>query len=156
MVLCIIAFIVFGILGIFSAKYRTYAKESFSCVVRRITFRPCETKFDQKLKSKITGKLMKRSPSTARFVFKHFEILSWIMVITTIISLVIMGNSIYNLYTYGTCDPHSTTCIFNPGAITCGSDHCAQKGCTCESMGCDAPNYTACEGNCTCTHGICG
>ena len=52
MVLCVIALIVFGILGIFSASHREYAKEAFNCVFRKATFRPCNTDFNKKLKVK--------------------------------------------------------------------------------------------------------
>lgn len=113
--ICVIALIIFGILGIFSAKYRVYAKEAFYCVSRRITLRPCETKFDQKLKMKITGKLM-RIPRLARFVYRHFEAISWVFTITFITTTAYTVYSGYNYYLYGNCyGPESTG--FCPYAI---------------------------------------
>ncbi|MBI5061076.1 MAG: DsbA family protein [Candidatus Aenigmarchaeota archaeon] len=101
--ICIIALVVFGIIGIFSARYRTYAKEAFSCVFRRITLRPCTTGFDQKMKMKITGKLMKKSPRAAGFVYKHFEIISWTFTIIFIATTIYTAYSGYNYYIYGNC-----------------------------------------------------
>lgn len=116
MVFCIIALVVFSILGIFSAKYRSYAKEAYRCVFKMITLRPCDTAFDQKAKSKITGKLMNRSPKIAKFIFKHFNDLSWLLVVTMLVSTAFAGLSIYNLVVYGNCNgPESTDiCVLNP------------------------------------------
>ena len=55
MVFCIVAVVVFGILGIFSAKYRGYFKESLHCIKRTAMLKPCDTEFDQKMKAKITA-----------------------------------------------------------------------------------------------------
>lgn len=120
--ICIIAFFVFAFLGIFSAKYRGYAKESFSCVFRRITLRPCETNFDQKVKMKIVSKMFTKSPRLARFTMKHFELLSWILTILTIISLAYSIYSIYNLAIYGTCDiTNPDQCIITEVTGKCSS-----------------------------------
>ena len=48
--ICILALIVFGILGIFSAKYREFAREAFKCVSLRVTLRKCESRFDEQMK----------------------------------------------------------------------------------------------------------
>ena len=116
MVFCIIALVVFSFLGIFSAKYRAYAKEAYRCVFRMITLRPCDTAFDQKVKSKITGRLMNRSPSLARFVFRHFNALSWLLVVSMFVSIFFTGLGLYNLAVYGNCNgPESTDiCVLNP------------------------------------------
>lgn len=156
MVVCVIALVIFSILGIFSAKYRELAKESFKCVFRMITFRPCESSLEQKVRSKITSKLMRPLPSLAKFAYKNFKVLSWIFAILFFTSLFYMVRGLYNLAVYGTCDPHSTTCIFNPGHLHCGSEHCLATGCPCEEKGCEAPDHVGCEGNCTCAIGTCG
>lgn len=116
MVFCIIAAAVLGILGIFSAKYRAYAKEAFRCVSRKMTFRPCDTGFDLKMKAKITASLMKRSERLGRLVYRRFELLSWIFLASMFASLFLAGLGGYNLVVYGNCNgPESTDiCIFNP------------------------------------------
>ena len=114
--ICIIAFVVFAVMAIFSASYRPLAAEAFDCVFRRITFRKCKTQLDERIKSKITGKLMRHTPKGASFVFKHFELLSWIFVILTIVSLAYSGYSTYNYLLYGNCyGPEDTGsfCIYN-------------------------------------------
>jgi len=158
--ICVIALAVFGVLGIFSAKYRSLSVEAFDCVFRRITLRPCLTHFDQKLKMKIVGSILTRSPLAARFVFNHFEALSWAFVVVTLVTGVYSAYGLYNLWAYGNCNgPHSSEfCIFNPtGSLSCNSTHCEVKGCTCDGqLNCTAPQFAACEGNCTCLRTVCG
>ena len=154
--ICFIALVTFGTLGIFSARYRTYAKEAFRCVFRRVTLRKCDTAFDKKMKAKITGKIFKRSPKTAGFVYKNFDTISWIFTGILILSMAYSAFGLYNLATYGSCDPHSTTCIFNSGVLSCGSEECEINGCDCETLGCEEPIFEACEGDCDCIKDICG
>jgi hypothetical protein len=42
---CIAAFIVFATLAIFSASFRPLAAKAWHCVLRRVTFRPCDISF---------------------------------------------------------------------------------------------------------------
>ncbi len=124
MVFCIVAVVIFSVIGIFSAKYRTYAKEAFRCVSRMITFRPCDAQFDQKMKAKITARLMKRSEKLGRFVYRRFELISLSFLVLMFASLFFTGLGIYNLAVYGNCNgPESTDiCIFNPeGTSVAGS-----------------------------------
>lgn len=105
MVACIIAFFVFAFLAIFSAKYRPLAKEAFKCVFNKITFRPCDVQLNEKIKAGIVGGIMDKSPGTARFVNKHFELLSWIFTILTVVSLAYIILGLYNFFVFGSCDP---------------------------------------------------
>lgn len=150
--ICIIALFTFGILGIFSARYRSLAKEAFHCVFLRMQFKPCDTQLDQKIKSKLTSKLLRRSPRAARFVYKRFELLSWIFTILLFGSMFYSAYSLYNLYAYGTCDPHSENCPFDIGAPACG----CEGVCMCDVETCEGPEYAACEGDCSCQREICG
>src|SRR3989338_436236 len=114
--ICLIALPVFFVLGIFSMKYRILAKEAFDCIFRAITLRKCESKLDQRIKSRITGKILKYHPGTARFFFKNFELLSWIFVALFILSLIFSAIGIYNYAVYGNCNgPQSTgLCLLDP------------------------------------------
>ncbi len=115
--ICIIALVVFGILAIFSAKYRPVAKEAFDCVFRKITLRKCESGLDARLKGQITGKLMEKNPGIAKFTFKHFETLSWIFTIMMIASIIYSGIGIYNYAAYGNCNGKQNGegfCVFDP------------------------------------------
>ncbi len=115
MVLCIIAFIVFGIMSIFSAKYRPLAKEGFRCVFRTLTMKPCDTGLDQKFKTEVVYSVMRYSPGAARFVNKQFALISWIFVLLTLASFGYSVYGVYNFYVFGNCEgPNATsTCILN-------------------------------------------
>lgn len=117
MVICIVAAVVLGILGIFSAKYRKIAKEAFSCVKTMLTLRPCKTGFDDKVRSHVTSRLMKRSERLAGWFYRNFKAVSVIFTITFFLSAGYTAYTVYNLAVYGTCDPQNPQdCIFNPGA----------------------------------------
>ncbi|MCS7092705.1 MAG: thioredoxin domain-containing protein [Patescibacteria group bacterium] len=113
---CILAFFILAILGIFSATHRELAKEAFKCVTKRVTFRPCDTGFKDKMQSHIVGTLITKSLPLAKFVNKNFELLSWIFFLTTIASIFWAGNGIYNFYIYGNCNGlvASGFCAFDP------------------------------------------
>ena len=120
--ICVIGMVVFAVLGIFSAKYRSYAREAFSCVFRKIQLKACDTAFDQKMKSKIVAKLLTRNLTVAKFVNKHFEAISWVFTVLMIVSFAVSVHGIYNLSVHGTCDPkHPENCPFTSfvGNETC-------------------------------------
>jgi hypothetical protein len=119
--ICLAAFIVFSVLGIFSLKYRKLAKEAFRCVFRRITLRPCDTDFNQRIKAKISARLLSgKKIRLARLWHKYFEALSWIFTILLLLSLFLSARSAFYLVKVGSCEPHSTNCIFSPGEVECG------------------------------------
>jgi hypothetical protein len=156
--ICIIALFVFAVLSLFSAKYRTLAREAFNCVFLRITLRPCDTGFDKKMKMKIVGKLMRKNKKAASFVFKHFEAISWSFTALFFISLLVTANGIYNLAVYGSCEPHSDFCIFNLNQTgpSCGYARCEEFGCDCGDNCTAENNFAACEGECKCEPEVCG
>jgi len=114
--ICLIALVVFAILGIFSASYRSLAAEAFDCVFRRVTFRKCRSGLDVRVKGQIIGKVMRRSPGAARFVSKNFEILSWTFTILMISSTAYSAYSGYNYIRYGNCNGPGEQgfCVFDP------------------------------------------
>lgn len=115
MVLCIVALAVFAVLGIFSAKYRQLAKDAFSCVKEMLLFKPCTTKLDERIKAKITGKLM-GVPSVARFFYRNFTVLSWVFTLAFFSSTAYSAYAIYNLIRYGTCTPSNpASCVITKG-----------------------------------------
>jgi len=116
--ICIIALIVFAILGIFSASYRRLAKEAFDCVFRKMTFRKCRSNLDQRLKSQITGKIMARRPKLGAGIYRHFELISWIFLLLMLASIAGLGYGGYNYIRYGNCNGAESDefCIFDPGS----------------------------------------
>jgi protein-disulfide isomerase len=134
--ICVIALIVFAFLAVFSAKYRPLAKEAFECVFRRVTFRKCSSNLDHRLKSRITGTILRHSPRAGRFVFKYFEVFSWVFLILLLASLVQVGISTYNVIAYGNCygPDESGFCIFDPLGANQGGG---------QASVCAVPNGTA-------------
>jgi hypothetical protein len=113
MVICIVALAVFAVLGIFSMHYRKLARDALTCVKNMLLFQPCVTKLDEKIKSKITIKLM-RMPTLARLFYKNFKLLSWIFTIAFFASMIYSAYGIYNLLVFGSCQPGSV-CVINQG-----------------------------------------
>ena len=135
MVLCFIALPVFAILAIFSVKYRKLTKESLECLFKTVTLGKCQSGLDDRIKSKISGGLLKFSPKSARFFYKNYKVISFILLIIFIWSVYVGGVGIYNYIEYGNCngpdddgfcilDPlgeNSATCAI-PGSVEDGGD----------------------------------
>lgn len=113
---CIVAFIVLSILGIFSAANRRLAKEALDCVFRRVTFRPCNTGFDEKVKAKILGKVIMRSEKLAAFISKRFEVLAWMFFVIFLAASVFAVRGLVLFYTTGSCNGLNSEafCVFDP------------------------------------------
>lgn len=126
---CIIALIVLFFLGIFSAKYRILAKEAFDCVFRRITLRPCQTGFNQKIKTAVSSWFLRKNEKIGGFIFRRFEILSWIFVILFLASAIYVGRGVYFYAKYGSCNPEQPqNCVINqlipPSTTTVATTTC--------------------------------
>jgi hypothetical protein len=135
--ICLIALVVFGILGIFSVTHRKIALEAFDCVFKRLTIRKCTSGLDKRLKSQITGRLMRKSPRIARLTYKNFELISWTFTIIMIVSFVYTGIGGYNYYLYGNCNgPNEDSfCIFDPlGGNSKFSDIATEESCSAEPI----------------------
>jgi len=113
---CIVAFVVLGILGIFSASNRQLAGEALDCVLRRVTLRPCNTGFDEKMKAKILGFVIVRSEGGARFLNKFFEPIAWVFFVLLMASSIWSVRGLYLFYTSGSCNGLNQAgfCVFDP------------------------------------------
>ena len=111
--------------------------------------------FDQKIKTKVTGRVLRFSPVATRFIRKYFKVFSWTFLALLLVSFFFSARGIYYLVTIGSCGPHSPTCIFRPGEVGCGGPRC-QDEYLCEQERCETPEYKACEGDCQCQKEICG
>lgn len=101
---CIASYIIFAILGIFSLEYRKLAKKGWYCVVRKVTFRPCDINFAEEVKGKLLGKLIIKKPHLAKFLNKWFDWIAFAFVILSIWSVLTAFNASLNLWVYGTCN----------------------------------------------------
>jgi len=105
--------------GVVSPKYRHYFAEASDCVFKKMTLRKCTTSFDKKMKMKVSTKISLHNKPLGSFIFKNFEIISWILVVIMIISMLYSGYmgfmGVYNWVAYGNCNgPDSTqACILN-------------------------------------------
>ena len=113
---CIVSFVILSILGIFSASNRQLAREALDCVLRRVTFRPCNTGFDIKIKAKILGVVITRSEKAAQFLNKFFEPISWVFFILMLASSIMFLRGLFLFYTTGSCNGANSTafCVFDP------------------------------------------
>ncbi len=144
---CIVALIVFGIMGIFSASQRALAKEALSCVLKRVTLQPCNTGFQEKVKGKLLAKVLKRSTFLAKVLNKYYEIFSWIFFILMVGSTIWVFRGVYNFYVYGSCNGLNATgfCAFDPNGennkvtplgdgTTCGTVQKSEKTVTLKNV----------------------
>ena len=100
-------------MSIFSARHRPLAKEAFTCVFHKFTLRPCQSGLDNKIKMKIVSKVFDKSPPVAKAINTHFELFSWLFIILTFASTLLVAQGAYNLVIFGTCDPvHPELCLF--------------------------------------------
>jgi hypothetical protein len=123
--LCILAFIIFlllyPILGIFSKDYRDLFKKSWSCVFKKVTFKPCDISLGEEIKSKLLGKIIFKYPRFAKLIDKSFSFLAFIFVVLSVWSLLYMVVAGVNLVVYDTCNPRDVeSCSL--GGASCGVD----------------------------------
>ncbi len=144
--ICIVAFVVLSILGIFSATHRLLAKEALDCVLRRITLRPCTTGFNERIKAQILGKVLGKSEVAAKFLNKHFEIFSWVLFLTMIGSLFWTTKGLLNFYMYGSCNGlnKSGFCALDPKGE---NNKVSQAGGSCATGEGDESNVTLVDVN---------
>ena len=63
------------------------------------------------------------------------------------VSVMLTADTIQGLSAHG--DPITSE-------VSCGSEYCEDNGCACDTVGCEAPTYAACNGNCACDSQTCG
>ncbi|VVB58522.1 Thioredoxin [Candidatus Anstonella stagnisolia] len=112
--ICFIALFVFGVLSIFSAKYRPFAKQAFDCTFRRLTLRPCNTTLEEEVKSKTVAAVLSKHAGAAKILNTHWEAISWAFTLLMFASIAFTLLGIVNYLYYGDCNgPNSTGfCIY--------------------------------------------
>lgn len=108
--ICIASLIVFSILGIFSAKYRTLAKEAFDCMIDKAVVGECESGFEDRIRAMIITPLLGEYPRAASFVDKHLDKIAIVFVVIFIITFLISLRALVMLYLYGSCKGPETGC----------------------------------------------
>jgi len=105
MVLCLVALLVFSVMSLGSAKYRPLAKEAFKCVTKTLMLSPCDMAFEQRVKAKVTAKLLNVSPPLARTFYWNFKVFAWGFTGIFFASLIYTIYTFYNFAVYGSCEP---------------------------------------------------
>ena len=116
MVLCLVALPVFAVLSIFSVKYKKLTFDALECLFSTVTLRKCRSGLDDRIKADVTGTVLKYSPKIAKFVYKNYKVLSWIILIIFLWSFYTSSVGVYNYANYGNCNgPESNDfCVFDP------------------------------------------
>lgn len=118
---CIAAFIVLGILSIFSARHRVLAKQAWACVIRRVTLRPCDSNFKETTKAALLSRIAHKGPHVIRAADIALDMAAFAVLLLTVWSLFVAVKSGINLYVYGTCNPsNASSCSL--GAQACSID----------------------------------
>jgi protein-disulfide isomerase len=109
------------VLGIFSIKYRQLASDAFECVIKTATLRKCKSGLDDRIRSQITGHLLRFSPGAASFAYRHYRLLSWLFLIIFVWSGWHAGIGMYNYAVYGDCNRPEETgfCLLDPAGSSC-------------------------------------
>jgi hypothetical protein len=102
--ICIVALVVFSVMSLGSAKYKKLARDAFRCVAKMITLSPCDVGFQQRVKGRVTAKLL-RVPRLARLFYRNFALISWLFTLTFFASLIYSAYAMYNFFVYGSCEP---------------------------------------------------
>ncbi|HEY0260074.1 MAG TPA: hypothetical protein VGC18_09520 [Lacisediminihabitans sp.] len=106
-------------MGAFSARYRKYIRKAWNCTFRRVTFRACDTSFKQDVKDRLLAPVAARRPGLVRPASIGLEVISILLVLTTIWSGYTVVKSGLNLYVYGTCNKE------NSESCTLGAESCS-------------------------------
>jgi hypothetical protein len=106
---CIAAFIVLVILSIFSASNRKLVGKAWHCVTRRVTFRPCDTSFKEEVKAKLLSPVANHTPKLVKTADIAIEVVSFLIVILTIWSLLVVLKSGLDIFVWGTCTPDNAS-----------------------------------------------
>ena len=129
---CIAAFIILIVVGIFVAfvsifkrdlgkKYLKVLKKSWHCFTRHLTFRKCDTSFQDDVKTALLKKVVLKNPKAVKPLSITIEVASILIVIITAWSLIEGIKAGLALWTLGTCNvSHPASCAL--GAESCSID----------------------------------
>jgi len=88
---CLVLLVYFGVLGIFSPKYRIYIKEGWKCFIDKLRGRICSMSFDNKMRIALSMWLAEKGFVRAAKFFhneRNFKIvLTTIGIVFTVISI---------------------------------------------------------------------
>ncbi len=112
---CIAAFIILGIIGIFVAvisifkrdigrAYWKAMKKAWGCVGKKIRLQKCDTNFKDDVKNTILKKIILKKPKLVRPLSVIIEVFSVVIVIVFIWAVLTSVKSLLAIWTLGTCN----------------------------------------------------
>ena len=127
---CIAAFIILTIIGVFVAfvsifkrdfgkRYLKVFKKAWGCVGKKVRLQKCETGFKEDVKNTVLSKVIIKHPTWVRPLSIVMEIVSVIIVAITVWSLATAIKSLLALWTLGTCN------VTKPAACSLGAEVCS-------------------------------
>ncbi len=130
---CIAAFIILGVIGIFVAivsifkrdfgrAYFKALKKAAGCVGKKVRLQKCDTNFKDDVKNTLLKKVILKHPKWVKPLSIVIEILSVIVVIVFIWAILTAIKSLLALWALGTCN------VTQPAACTLNSGICSLEG----------------------------
>ena len=130
---CIAAFIILAVLALAVPLIRLFSRRladqimtlfrrSTHCFTRRITLRTCDTTFAEDVKGTVLRRVVLRHPNWVKPLSALMELLSALIVLTTIWSVLVGAKSLVSLYVYGTCNPTTPSSCSLDGSEACTID----------------------------------
>lgn len=127
---CIAAFIILAIIGIFVAiisifkrevgkKYLQMLKKSWGCLGKKIRLQKCETGFKEDVKNTLLSRVIIKHPTWIKPLSVIIEVVSVIIVVVAVWALLTAIKSLLALWTLGTCN------VTKPAACSLGAEVCS-------------------------------
>ena len=127
---CIAAFIILTIIGLFVAfisifkrdfgkRYLKVFKKAWGCVGKKVRLQKCETGFKEDVKNTILSKVIIKHPNWVKPLSIVMEVVSVIIVAITVWALATAIKSLLALWALGTCN------VTKPAACSLGAEVCS-------------------------------
>ena len=127
---CIAAFIILAIVGVFVAiasifkpkLWRSYTKalkKAWGCLWKKVRLQKCETGFKEDVKNSLLSRIMLKHPKWVKPLSLVIEVLSIIIVVVVVWALLTAIKSILALWALGSCN------VTKPSACSLGAEVCS-------------------------------
>lgn len=127
---CIAAFIILGLIGIFVAiisifkrevgrAYLKVMKKSLGCVGKKVRLQKCDTNFKDDVKNTLLRRVLLKRPKLVHPLSVLIEVLSVVVVIVFVWAVVTSLKSLLALWVLGTCN------VDQPASCTLSSEACS-------------------------------
>ena len=127
---CIAAFIILGLIGIFVAiisifkpkvgkAYLKAMKKAWGCLWKKVRLQKCETGFKDDVKNTLLSRIMLKHPKWVKPLSILIEVLSIVIVVVAVWAILTAIKSLLALWALGSCN------VTKPSACTMGAEVCS-------------------------------